>query len=94
MPAACAARLAQNGRRGIAPGDVDEDALAQFDRLQILAIGAQRLFGIGAAVAIVEKCLGHLSHMALSQVLDAGNMFHGRFPAPSCTYRFGCHLPR
>ena len=75
-------RLAENGGRGIAPGDIDEDALAQLDRLQILTVGAQRFLGIGTAVAIIEKCLWHFPHVALPQILDAGNVFHGRIPAP------------
>jgi len=51
---------------------------ANFDRLQIVAIGAQRFLGIGAAIGVIEERLGHLSHMALPQILDAGDVFHGR----------------
>ena len=75
-------RLAQNGRCGVALGNVDQDALTQFDRLQVFTVGAQRFLGVGAAVAIVEKCLWHFPHVALPQILDAGNVFHGRIPAP------------
>jgi len=41
-------RRAQDGGRQIAPGDVDQDALAELDLLQIVAVGAQRFLAIGS----------------------------------------------
>ena len=72
-------RLAENGGGEIALGHVDQDALAELDRFEIVAVGAQRLLGIGAAVGVVEERLGHLAHVKLAQILDAGDVLHGRF---------------
>ena len=60
--------------------DVDQDALAQLDALEIGAVGAQRLLGIGAAVGIVEERLRHPAARGLPQVLDAGHGSHGVRP--------------
>ena len=70
--------LAENAGREIALRHIDQDALAELDLLQIVAIGAQRFLGIGAAVGIIEECLGHLSHVNLPQILDAGDVLHER----------------
>ena len=71
-------RLAENGGREIALRDVDQDALAELDLLQILAVGAQRFLGIGAAIRIVEKRFRHAALVELAQILDAGDVFHER----------------
>ena len=60
---------------------VDQDALAELDLLQIVAVGAQRVLGIGAAIRIIEERLRHLALVQLAQILDAGDVFHGQFPA-------------
>src|SRR5438270_11555053 len=41
-------------------------------------IGAQRLLGIGATVRIIEKRLRHAALVQLAQILDAGDVLHGR----------------
>jgi len=51
-------RLAENRGREIAFRHVDQDALAELDLLEIVAIGAQRFLGIGAAIGVIEECLG------------------------------------
>ena len=56
-----------------------QDALAQLDALEIGAIGAQRLFGIGAGLGIIDERARHLAVGDLPQVLDTGHGFHGRF---------------
>ena len=73
--------LAQNRGRGIALGDVDQDALAELDRLHVLAVGAQRFLGIGAAVAIIEERLRHAALMQCAKIVDTGDVLHERFPA-------------
>ena len=79
-------RLAEDGGRGRARGNVDQDALAQLDGFEIGAVGAQRLLGIGAAVGIFEERPRHLAAGGLPQVLDAGHGFHGvRIPALSAS---------
>ena len=70
--------LAEDRGREIALGDVDQDALAELDLLQVVGIGAQRVLGIGAAVGIVEKRLGNAALVQLAQILDAGDVLHGR----------------
>ena len=70
--------LAEDRGREIALGDVDQDALAELDLLQIVAVGAQRVLGIGAAVGIVEKRLRHPALVQLAQIFDAGDVLHGR----------------
>ncbi len=69
-------RLTEDGGGEIAFRDIDQDALAELDLLKIVAVGAQRVLGIGAAIGVVEKRLGHLAHMDLAQILDAGDVFH------------------
>ena len=61
-------------------GDVAQDALAQFDALEIGAVGAQRLLGIGAGFGIIDERARHLAVRGLPQVLDAGHGFHAAFP--------------
>jgi hypothetical protein len=70
--------LAQNIGLQIALGDVDQNALAELDLLQVVAIGAQRLLRVGAAIGVVEKRLGHTALVQQAQVLDAGDVLHGR----------------
>ena len=70
--------LAEDGGREIALGDVDQDALAKLDLLQVVMIGAQRLLRIGAAVGIVEERLRHAALVKLAQILDAGDVLHER----------------
>jgi len=80
--------FAENGGREIAPGNVDQDALAKFYLLQIVMVGAQRIFGIGAAIRIVEECLRHVALVQQAQIFDAGNVFH-KFPGlPALYLRF------
>ena len=69
--------LAENRGGQIALGDVDQDALAKLDLLQIVAVGAQRFLGIGAAIRIVEERLRHVALVQLPQILDAGDVLHG-----------------
>ncbi len=70
--------LAEDGGGEIALGDVDQNALAELDLLQIVAVGAQRILGIGAAVGIVEESLRHAALVQLAQILDAGDVLHER----------------
>jgi hypothetical protein len=70
--------LAEDGGGEIAFRHVDKDALAKLDLLEVVAVGAQRILGIGAAIGVVEKCLGHLSPVNLTQILDAGDVLHER----------------
>ena len=77
-------RLAENAGRQIALRDVDQDALAELDLLQVVDVGAQRLLGIGAAIGVVEERLRHLAHVNLAQILDAGDVLHER-SSPSGT---------
>ncbi len=70
--------LAEDRGGEIALRDVDQDALAELDRLQVVDIGAQRVLGIGAAIGIVEEGLGHAALVQLAQIFDAGDVFHGR----------------
>jgi len=74
--------LAQDRGGEIALGDVDQDALAELDLPKVIGIGAQRVLGIGAAVAIIEKRLGNPALVQLAQILNAGDVLHGR-PGPS-----------
>ena len=74
--------LAEDRGGEIALGDVDQDALAELDLPQILGIGAQRVLGVGAAVGVVEKRLGNPALVQLAQILNAGDVLHGR-PGPS-----------
>src|SRR5205085_3968213 len=53
-------RLAEDGGGEVALRDIDQDALAEFDALEVLAVGAQRLLAVRAAVGIVEERLRHL----------------------------------
>ncbi len=73
--------LAEDGGLGAAIGDVEQNALAQLDALEIGAIGAQRLLGIGAGLGIIDERARHLAVGGLPQVLDAGHGLHVRFPA-------------
>ncbi len=73
-----ARRLAEDRRLLVAHRDVDENALAEFQRLEVGAVGAQRLLGIGAVIDIVEERLRHLAPVQFAQILDAGDVFHVR----------------
>src|SRR5581483_6899020 len=85
--------FAEDRGRGVALGDVDQDALAELDRLHVIAIGAQRFLGIGAAVAIVEERLWHAALMQRAKIVDTGDVLHERSPAQeSCIGRFRGHL--
>ena len=68
--------LAENGGREVALADIDQDALAKFDLLQIVMVGAQRVLGIGAAIRIVEERLRHVALVKQAQIFDAGDVFH------------------
>ena len=68
--------LADDGGGKVARRNVDQNSLSEFDLPQVLAVGAQRLLGIGASIGVVEKCLWHLSHMDLAQIFYAGDMLH------------------
>ncbi len=50
--------LAQHGGREIARRRIDHDTLAQRDGVEFGAVGAQRIFVIGAAIDVVEQRLG------------------------------------
>ncbi len=80
--------LAEDGGGEIALGDVDQDALAELDLLQILGIGAQRVLGIGAAIGIVEEGLRDAALVQLAQIFDAGDVLHGR-PGPFLNFFAG-----
>ena len=71
-------RLTEDGGREIAFRHVHQNALAKLDLLKIIAIGAQRFLRIGTAIGVVEKRLRHFAHVDLAQILDAGDVFHGR----------------
>jgi len=70
--------LPEDGGREIAFRHIHQNALPKLDLLKIVAVGAQRFLGIGAAIGVVEKRLRHFAHMDLAQILDAGDVFHGR----------------
>ena len=71
------ALLAEDGGREAAFGDVDQHALAQLDGFEVGAVGAQRVFAIGAAVGVFEKGFWHLAAGERAQVVDRGNVLHG-----------------
>ena len=81
----------------VAHGDVDEDALTEFQRLEVGAVGAQRLLGVGAVIDIVEERLRHLAPVQFAQILDAGDVFHcplpARAPEPVSIVRAPCSAP-
>ena len=68
--------LTEDRCRKAAVGDVDQDALAQLDVLEIGAVGPERLLAVGAGVDIVEKSAWNPAAVQHTQVLDAGNGFH------------------
>ena len=70
-------RPAEQGRRGGAPVDIDADALAQPDRLDVGLVGAQRALGVRAAVDVLEDRARHAFSRQLAQILDAGHHGHG-----------------
>jgi len=72
-------RLAEDRGREVALGNVDQDALAKLDLLQIVVVGAQCILGIRAAVRVIEERLRHVALVEQAQILDAGNVFHGSF---------------
>ena len=72
-----ATSLPEHGGARRAPVDVDADALAQRERLQVGAVGAQRGFAVGAAVDVVEDRARDALLRELAQVLDAGHHRHG-----------------
>ncbi len=72
-----------NGGRGgfardrggeIAPVDVDADALAQLDRFEIGAVGAQRRLRVRAVVGILEERARHPPLGERAQIVDAGDV--------------------
>ena len=69
--------LPDDGGGEAARGDVDQHALAQLDRFEVGAVGAQRLLVVGAAVGVIEKRARNLAAGKLPQVVDAGDVFHG-----------------
>ncbi len=77
-------RLAQDRGLGAAAGDVMQDALAQPDAIEIGAVGAQRLLGIGPRLTVVDEGARHLAVISLPQIFDAGHRLchdgHERFP--------------
>ena len=79
-------RFAEDGGVRAPLGDVDENPLPQLDAFEIGAVGIQRLFGIGAAVGVVEERPRHLAAGGLAQILDTGHRFHGRSPRLSHRY--------
>ena len=70
--------LAEDRGGEVALGYVDQDALAELDLRKILGIGAQRVLGVGAAIGIVEERLGNPALVQLAQILNAGDVLHGR----------------
>jgi hypothetical protein len=68
--------FAEDGGRGVALVDVEQDPLAQLDLFQIGAIGPQRLLRVGAGLGVVEEHLRYVAPRALPQVLDGGIGFH------------------
>jgi hypothetical protein len=58
--------------------DIDENALAQLDPLQIGAIGVERLLGIGPPFGIVEERARNPAARGFSQIFDTGHGSHGR----------------
>ena len=72
----------------LAVGNVDQDALPEPDLLQIGAVGAQCLLGIGAAVGILEELPRNPALRRLPQVVDTGHCLHGwRFPVLTHPFR-------
>src|SRR5207302_8875622 len=57
--------------------DVDQDALAQLDPLEIGAVRPQRLLAIRAGLGVVEEHPWDPAAGPLSQVLDTGHCAHG-----------------
>ena len=69
-------RFSQDGGRGAALVDVAQDALTQFDLLEISTVGAQRLLVVGASIGIIEEHFRDVAARTLPQVGDAGQCFH------------------
>ena len=69
--------LPDDGGGEAARGDVHQHALAQRDRFEVGAIGAQRFLVIGAAVGVIEKGARNLAAGEVAQVFDAGDVLHG-----------------
>ena len=87
--------LAEQHRRRIAVGNIDHDALAQFQGAQVVAVGAQGLLVVGAAVGIFEKGARDPASVNLTEVLNASNVAHWKYlqalvaPSESGMPRFG-----
>ena len=62
---------------GAASVDVNPHALAQGDGIEIVAVGAQRRLGVGAAVDIVENRPGDAFSRHRAQIFYAGHHRHG-----------------
>ena len=73
-------RLAQDGGRGAAPGNIDQNALAQLDALEIGAVGAQRLLRIGAGVGIFEELRAEPGGVPPAAGPRCRSWFSWRFP--------------
>ena len=67
----------EHGGAQRAPVDVDADALAQRERLQVGAVRAQRRFAVGAAIDVIENRPRHPLLRQLAQIVDAGHDRHG-----------------
>ena len=57
---------------GRALRDVDQDALLEFDRLEVAPVRGERLLLIGAAFRVVDEHARHTPQIELAQILDAG----------------------
>jgi hypothetical protein len=76
MPTGMAHVLADERRARGAVVDVDRHALAQLERLHVVAVGAQRHLVVGAARDVVEDRLGDPPLGDLAQVFDIGDHRH------------------
>ena len=60
--------LAEKARNPYRAHDILQHTLAEFDALEIGDIRAQRIFGVGAAVDVVEQKAGQLASRRLAVV--------------------------
>ena len=69
-------RLAEQRACGRALRHVGQDALLEFDRLEVAPVRGERLLLIGAAFRIVDEHARHTPQILLAQILDAGVRRH------------------
>ena len=87
--------FAQHGGLERAVVGVDQDALAETDRLEVVGVGAVADLVIGAAVDIVEDRARHFAARKLPQVFDVGDDGHaGTFRLRGCGTGRSCGSAR